>query len=81
MMPALTLPPGDGRWAPFDPCQTAALRETYADDMMWLAGGADGLARLLKDPDKKAAGLNPTATDLTRGRRDDIQESRMAGTR
>lgn len=74
------LPVGDGRWTPFDAAQTAALREAYADDMMWLTAGAEGLAQLMDDPDKKAAGTNPTASDLTRGKRDDDQESRMAGT-
>lgn len=72
------LPEGSTRWRPFDEAQTAALRELYADDMMWLAGGADGLATLVEDPDKLAAGLNPPRIDLTRGRPDDT-ERRMAG--
>ncbi len=72
------LPEGGGRWHPFDEAQAAALREVYADDMMWLAGGADGLATLVEDPEKLAAGLNPPRTRLTRGRPDDKQ-GRMAG--
>lgn len=72
------LPTGTGRWQPFDAAQCAALRETYADDMMWLAGGADGLAQLARDPDKPEAGLHPPKTDLTRGRHDE-QDRRLAG--
>ncbi|OED50290.1 hypothetical protein AB838_02800 [Rhodobacteraceae bacterium (ex Bugula neritina AB1)] len=75
---AAQLPQGAGRWRPFDNAQTAYLREAYADDMMWLAGGADGLAVLAKDPEKQAAGLNPSRIELTRGRPDDKQR-RMAG--
>ncbi|WP_348773155.1 hypothetical protein [Leisingera sp. HS039] len=75
---AAKLPEGSGRWRPFDDAQTARLREAYADDMMWLAGGADGIAALAHDPDKPAAGLNPPHTGLTRGRPDDKQR-RMAG--
>ncbi|MEW2913735.1 hypothetical protein [Leisingera sp. JC11] len=75
---AAGLPEGSGRWRPFNDAQTASLREAYADDMMWLAGGAGGLAALARDPDKQAAGLNPPRTRLTRGRPDDKQR-RMAG--
>ncbi|KIC11497.1 hypothetical protein RA19_05490 [Leisingera sp. ANG-M1] len=75
---AARLPQGTGRWRPFDDTQAAHLRETYADDMMWLASGADGTALLVQDPDKLAAGLNPPRYDLTRGRPDDKQR-RMAG--
>ena len=69
-------PTGEGRWQPFSPEQIAVLREVYADDLMWLTGGADGLARLLQDPDKKRAGKSPPMTDRTRGRSDDRQERR-----
>ncbi|WP_428926038.1 hypothetical protein [Marinibacterium sp. SX1] len=41
------LPEGEGRWHPFDPAQAAALRETYQDDLFWLAAGADGLAETM----------------------------------
>ncbi|MEX0302177.1 MAG: hypothetical protein AB3N24_07115, partial [Leisingera sp.] len=75
---AAKLPEGTGRWRPFDDTQAAILRERYADDMMWLAAGADGAALLVQDPDKLAAGLNPPRYDLTRGRPDDKQR-RMAG--
>lgn len=75
---AARLPPGDGRWTPFAPAQAAALRERYADDMMWLAAGADGLARLLDDTERYNAGLNPP-TEMTRGRCDDQDHRRLAG--
>ena len=39
----------DGRWQPFNPDQTARLRENYADDLHWLIAGADGLATLKED--------------------------------
>ncbi|MFW8593499.1 hypothetical protein [Cribrihabitans neustonicus] len=75
---AARLPDGSGRWRPFSEAQAAALREAYADDILWLAAGADGIATLVQDPDKQAAGQNPPRTDLTRGRPDDEQR-RMAG--
>lgn len=74
---ARALPAGQGRWQPFTPAQAARLQERYSDDLMWLAGGADGLARLVADPDKTAAGPNPPANGLTRGRPND-QEGRVA---
>lgn len=77
---AAALPEGAGRWQPFSPEQGAALREAYADDIMWLAGGANGLARLAPDPDKTQAGTAPPQSDLTRGRRDEQQDRRLAGT-
>ncbi|MGR3759814.1 hypothetical protein ACUXV3_06715 [Roseobacteraceae bacterium NS-SX3] len=76
---AARLPRGEGRWQPFAEAQTAALREAYADDLMWLAAGADGLATLARDPDKQAAGQNPPRIELTRGRPNDHQDRRMAG--
>ncbi|UWQ90260.1 hypothetical protein QEZ52_15975 [Aliisedimentitalea scapharcae] len=74
------LPAGDGRWQPFTPGQQLALRETYADDLMWLTAGADGLARLARDPDNKMVGQNLPWTDLTRGRPYDDEDRRLAGT-
>lgn len=74
---AAALPQGQGRWQPFTPAQAAHLQERYRDDLMWLAGGADGLARLVSDPDKIAAGENPPANRTTRGRPND-QEGRVA---
>jgi len=79
--PDCALPDGEGRWRPFSESQAAALREAYADDMMWLASGADGLARLLNDTSDSRAGQHPPETDRTRGRHDDSQERRMARAR
>lgn len=75
---ARALPQGQGRWQPFTPVQAARLQERYTDDLMWLAGGADGLATLVADPDKTAAGPNPPANGLTRGRPNDREEGRVA---
>lgn len=82
---AAALPAGGNRWQPFTEAQGAALREIYADDMMWLAGGAGGLARLADDPDKTDtqrtwAGAAPPQQDLTRGRRDEQEDGGLAGT-
>ncbi|APG47517.1 hypothetical protein [Phaeobacter porticola] len=76
---ARDLPRGEGRWSPFSDIQSATLRERYADDLMWLHGGADGLAELMRDPDKHAVGSNPPPYDLTRGTSDDDQNRRLAG--
>jgi len=81
---AAALPSGSGRWQPFSPAQGAALREVYADDMMWLTGGAGGLARLAADPDKTTmqetpAGAAPPQPDKTRGRRNEQEDRRLAG--
>lgn len=43
------LPEGDGVWQPFDEEQRNEMRETYADDLFWLARGADGLAKLTEE--------------------------------
>lgn len=75
------LPDGDGRWQPFSPVQCARMRSRYADDMAWLAHGADGLARLLDDPEKIKAGQNPPWTDKTRGRRHEFEKRSMARAR
>ncbi|MCB1364930.1 MAG: hypothetical protein KDK02_12460, partial [Rhodobacteraceae bacterium] len=77
---AARLPPGDGRWQPFTAAQTRALRERYADDLMWLAAGAGGLARLLPQrQDEQRAGTNPPMT-VTRGRRNDQEGRNLADT-
>lgn len=74
-VPATALPEhlakGEGRWNPFTPAQAAALREAYADDMMWLAAGADGLATLTEDRSRNRAGLTLPAGAHTKGQTHD----------
>lgn len=67
-----------GVWRPFDAEQTAILRETYADDMMWLVGGADGLAQISADHEDQAGDARTFRRTLTRGRPND-QDQRLAG--
>lgn len=43
------LPQGDGIWAPFSHEQTCMMQEQFADDLLWLAQGADGLATLTEE--------------------------------
>lgn len=62
---------GEGRWNPFTPAQAASLREAYADDMMWLTAGADGLATLTEDRTRTRAGLTLPADALTKGHSND----------
>lgn len=77
---AQRLPQGEGRWNPFDTGLQQVLRRRYAEDMGWLAAGADGLARLTGNEIPKA-GQHRLATDQTRGRQDDSQDRRLARTR
>jgi hypothetical protein len=74
-MPTAELPAhlaeGEGRWNPFTPGQSAALREAYTDDMMWLTAGADGLATLTEDPSRTRAGQSLSAGALTKGQSHD----------
>ena len=76
---AACLPEGDGRWQPFSREQISMLREQYADDVMWLIAGADGLASMIDTFTKKEPGLSRPATEQTRGRPNDHQERRMEG--
>lgn len=77
---ARSLPEGEGRWRPLNEVQSSILRERYADDLMWLAAGADGLSQiqLMYDPEKQMAAENPPENDLTRGRPHD-EDRRLAG--
>lgn len=56
---ARRLPPGDGRWMPFDEAQVQAMRAQYREDLAWLAAGADGLARFLNRPSEAVAAPEP----------------------
>lgn len=72
------VPAGEGRWAPFNSGQGAALREAYADDMHWLIAGANGLATLTEDRDHKRAGHTLPFGSWNRGYSNDITERRLA---
>lgn len=77
---AQALPKGNDIWHPFSQAQAGRLREVYADDMMWMVGGAGGMARLAEDRDRmRATGENSASQGLTRGRRDDEEIGRLAG--
>ncbi|MDU8913240.1 hypothetical protein [Aestuariicoccus sp. MJ-SS9] len=79
--PAL-LPAGHGRWMPFIPQDAALLRAAYAEDLHWLTTGADGLARLIEDPDPDRTRIAWPAGPMTRGQRPhDQRQGNMAQTR
>lgn len=63
----------EGRWSPFAGGAGAGLREAYADDIFWLASGADGLARLVRGTEFAEAGSTRPAADMTEGSNDDRQ--------
>ena len=69
------LPPGDGPWQPFSETQTARMQEHYADDLNWLAAGADGLAQLTEEAMSPGRGKAHPATEM-RGQ-DHDQEGRL----
>lgn len=75
---ASVLPLGMGRWNPFTNEQHSALKELYADDMMWLRSGADGLATLVEDGSLTNAGTNPPRAAKRKGQFDEFEERRMA---
>jgi hypothetical protein len=64
----------DGRWNPFTPAQAATLREAYADDMMWLTAGADGLATLTQDTSRTRAGQSLPAGSSIKGQLHDQED-------
>ncbi|MGA9253064.1 MAG: hypothetical protein WBV78_10480 [Roseobacter sp.] len=72
------LPFGMGRWNPFANDEHAALRELYADDMMWLAAGADGLATLTEDRQRHDAGPTLPPVIHRKGRCDELEERKLA---
>lgn len=75
---ATSLPFGMGRWNPFTNEEHAALRELYADDMMWLTAGADGLATLLENCPETRAGQTPPSVTGEKGRNDELEKREMA---
>ncbi|MEO9819705.1 MAG: hypothetical protein ABJ370_02490 [Paracoccaceae bacterium] len=74
------LPHGQGRWSPFSDEQQAELRELYADDLFWLTAGADGLAKLMKDPLKETWRNSQAgrAYENDRGHSNDGQQRQVA---
>lgn len=72
------LPFGMDRWNPFRPEENAALRETYADDMMWLVAGADGLATLTEDHARTRAEKTLPGDAQTQGHGDELEERQVA---
>ncbi|MEP2641911.1 hypothetical protein [Roseobacter sp.] len=76
--PGSALPFGMDRWNPFTPEETAALREAYADDTMWLVAGADGLATLTEDNARTRAGQTLPVGARTKGHGDEHEKRQMA---
>jgi hypothetical protein len=72
------VPKSEGRWSPFDDSQRAALREAYADDMHWLVAGANGLATLTEDTDRKGAGHTLPIGPRNKGHPNDDEKRRLA---
>ena len=72
------LPDQPGRWQPFTEAQAAGMRETYADDLFWLAAGADGLATLTENPTRKRAGQSQPAGDMREGQHYDLRQRHLA---
>lgn len=72
------LPDGTGCWHPFDRYQRAALKDAYADDLFWLAAGAEGLARLAEETGPDQAGRHPPTAQTQRGQGHDIEARHMA---
>jgi hypothetical protein len=58
--------------------QATSLREAYADDMMWLIGGADGYAELLQFQNNQGRDT-ASNSNLTRGTTHDPTDGNMAG--
>lgn len=65
------LPREAGRWQPFDDRQQALLRERYADDLFWLAQGADGLATLTEEDHARERGQKARRAGQDRGHNND----------
>lgn len=72
------LPFGMGRWNPFTNAEHAALREHYADDVMWLAAGASGMAGLTEDRLSERAGIKPPQEANCKGQIDEFEERHVA---
>lgn len=75
---ASDLPFGMGPWNPFCAEELAAMRELYADDLMWLVGGADGLATMTEEPSGKRAVSRPPAGYQVKGQCNGKEERYLA---
>ncbi len=76
---AAKLPSDDlGHWQPFTQDQTAALRETYADDLFWLTAGADGLATLTENSTATRASTSWPEGDRRKGHHHDSGQRKLA---
>lgn len=69
---AASLPEGDGPWEPFTVEESVAMREKFADDLLWLAQGANGLATLTEEAMPRERGQARRAGTM-RGHDDDGQ--------
>lgn len=47
---AAKIPEGSTRWQPYDAQQIATFQKLYAQDIAWLRGGADGIAKFKDNP-------------------------------
>lgn len=79
--PADWLPPGEGRWRPFTPAQRLALRQSYAEDLLWLRAGADGMATLIEEDEPELAGWTSPGGSIARGHDHDRFARRVAQAR
>lgn len=58
------LPKGEGQWQPFLARETERMRGRYAEDLKWLAAGADGLARVPGSAMDGPGGASPMAQGI-----------------
>jgi hypothetical protein len=65
------------RWQPFTQDEAAVLHEKYADDLFWLAAGAEGLAQLTGNWQAKD-GANPQPAQTKRGSNHDQRKGCVA---
>lgn len=56
---AARLPPGEGRWTPFDAGQRDILRRAYHEDLAWFDAGAGGVARMIQSVHSKEHETQP----------------------
>jgi ferredoxin-NADP reductase len=74
---ALMLSGGTGRWQPFGPAQTDAMKRDYEEDLTWLHAGADGHATITGETGAGQTGNYPQAADIERGQHHDREKRTM----